>query len=89
MVLLLVPFVEMIAAARQGTVASGAIQLAVASYFVIAVTRTLLGLFGAEVSFVTLQILAEGGVVSLLLAYMAVYRFTMPPADRALHNAPA
>jgi hypothetical protein len=48
-----------------------------------------LGLLGATISFATLAILAEGGFVSLLLAYSATYWFSTADGAFAGRTTPA
>jgi hypothetical protein len=88
MVLFLIPFAQLAAAAHRSRVSERALEMAILSYVVIALTNIpllpaaaiVLAYFGPKWTLWFMSVLIEGWFVSALLAYLAVFWFTVDEA---------
>lgn len=81
MVLLVIPFTQIAIAANRGECSGSVVWAAIASYFLIAIAIGLRKAMPHLNTSVIFHPIMEVGFLSLLLAYIAVYRFTAEGAQ--------
>jgi hypothetical protein len=80
LVLLIIPFASIAAAANRGTARAQIVWLAAASYVVLISALGIATVVHAPPGSTVRQMLAEGAFVSLAIAWFAAYRFAVEPA---------
>ena len=88
MVLLLLPFVEIVEAANQGRCRQRAAWAVVASYFLVALSIGVRAPAEAVGGVPLLVIVSEGAFVSLLLAFIAAYWFASDAPQAVVPTKP-